>query len=134
MRQINLKEEKLPISLVDWINLYNLCGNRINFGLEFLSAATDGSIEIPNSELYQLPPDVKGRNLDETIEFAVFSSSLGEDIDVVKNRMQHRIARTKRLWRRGIKPWAIKAIDELREVENPDFSLDILKPIACNIY
>ncbi|MBW2982203.1 hypothetical protein KY343_04960 [Candidatus Woesearchaeota archaeon] len=123
-KKIYLKKQPTPINLVDWIGLYDT-EVRVNYGLEFLTAATYGSISIPDSRRYQLPPDVQDKDLDKTIE---------DSVPLIRNRKKRRerIRSNKksiiRGWEQGKKPWAIKCLDELREVENPEFRIDLLKP------
>jgi len=107
-KKISLKRQPTPISLLDWISLYDTAVRR-NYALEFLTAATYDTIAIPDARRYQLPPDVEDRDLDETV-----TESQKEDI----------IER----WEQGSRPWAIKCLDKLRELENPEFRLDLLRP------
>ncbi|MCK4589536.1 MAG: hypothetical protein KAT77_03775 [Nanoarchaeota archaeon] len=112
---IDLKQKLLPVKLLDWIRLYDL-PSKNNYAVEFLSAATDRSIEILNAEKYQIPSGIPKKDLFETIE----KTSDGD-----KERIRSRKKGTIKNWRNGIRPWAIKTMDDLRGHGNTDFEIDL---------
>jgi len=124
---IDLKQQPTSITILDWVSLYDT-NQRGNYALEFLTAATEDTIDIPNAEQYQLPPDIKGKDLDETIEELVISGSKGLSDDETRERIRGRKKGIRKVWENGIRPWAIKTLDELRETENAEFRLDLLRP------
>jgi hypothetical protein len=125
MPKISLKKQPLPVNLTGWVGLYDT-EIRGNYAVEFLTAATYGAIEIPDAKRYQLPPDVEDKDLDETIEESVLAAERNEK--KIREKFRSRKKSVIRGWRQGKKPWAIKCLDELREIENPEFRIDLLKP------
>ena len=106
-KKIDLKKQPTPINLVDWIGLYDSEFNG-NYALEFLTAVTYNDLSISDAERYQLPSDVEDKDLDP--------------------KKRESIKR----WEQGEKPRAIKGLDELRKIKNPEFRLDLLKPRLYN--
>lgn len=125
---VRLNKEKLPnLDLLTWIPLYDAV-QRGNYALEFLTAATDGTIPIPNAEKYPLPEGIGGKNLDDTVVELVKSQFKDLDETKLKDIIRGRRNRMKKDWSNGVKPWAIKSLDVLRENHNSEYSLDLLKP------
>ena len=117
---VKLGEQDTPITLLGWIRLYDT-NERHNYSLEFLAAATDGSVDIPDAHRYQVPRDVPRRSLDETLTRLVGKKRL--------KKSRHGITRN---WTLGKKPWAITTLDQLREVDNPFLELDLLNARLYN--
>ncbi|MBW2993332.1 hypothetical protein KY317_02040 [Candidatus Woesearchaeota archaeon] len=125
---IRLSDEILPnTGIKEWVNDYG-SEKRRDYGLEFLTEATHGDTQIPDTGKYLLPDSVAPVHIEDTIEEKVMQNP---DIPGYKKKgiIAGRLHGIKKKWEKGSKPYSIIGLDVLRESNFP-YNVDLLKPFS----
>ncbi|MFH1317303.1 MAG: hypothetical protein ABII01_07320 [Candidatus Woesearchaeota archaeon] len=118
----------LGTGIMDWFRQFKT-PQKTDYGLEFLTAATEEFLDIPNRERYPLPQGVRGRHFEDTINRNVMKD---DNIPANKKRRKsyQRINAIRKNWEQGSRPYSIRSMDYLRDPANGIFQIDLLNPVS----